>query len=339
MGKYDKILIFELNWMGDILFSFPFLRAIRKACPRAHMACVAVPRYAGLLARNPWIDLVHVLSDERSVASFGEKISFTAMIRKEGFDACFFLKPSRTKAIMAALAGIPERIGFGGKDTLLTKTVDVPDGIVHRADQILSLARALGVTQADEKYEYFFSREDIERADEVLKECGGGRRRIVAVNPGGNWPPKRWPEENFKLLIKRVMQKFDDIEVMITGADKDRALAHGIVKSISDARCYTVAGKTGINELAALFARSVLVVSADSGPLHLASATGVPTIGLFGPTSPEMTGPRGRGKNIVIHKNVGCEIPCYVAECKKSFACMEAISVDDVFSEAERMLS
>ena len=339
MGKYECILIFELNWLGDILFSFPFLRAVRKACPEAYITCVVVPRYAELLIHNPWINFVHALSDDRRLSSFGEKISFVNMIRKEKYDACFFLKPSRTKAIMAAMAGIPERIGLGGKDTLLTKIADIPEGAVHRADQILALAGALGVTQADGTYEYFLGHEDTEKADDVLRMSGGGKGRIVAINPGGNWLPKRWPEENFTELVKRLLARFEDVEIMVTGASKDIEIAAGIVKTISDPRCYTVAGKTGINELAALFAESELVISADSGPLHLASATGVSVIGLFGPTSPAITGPRGRGTNVVIHKSAGCSIPCYVEECGKDYACMRDIIVDDVFQEAERILS
>ena len=339
MGSYERILIFELNWMGDILFSFPFLRALRKAFPGAYLACVVVPRYTELLFHNPWVNYVHALSDDRSMLSFGEKISFVSMIRKEKYDACFFLKPSRTKALIASMAGIPERIGFAGKNASLTQTVEVPGGNAHRADQILALASSVDITQADGTYEYHLSDEDAARAGDIIRKCGGGTRRIVAVNPGGNWLPKRWPEENFRGLIKRLLAGFGDIEIMVTGSAKDTALAGRIVSGISDERCYTVAGKTGINQLAALFKESVLVISADSGPLHLASAAGAATIGIFGPTSPEITGQRGRGLNVVMHKDTGCVIPCYVEECGKEYACMRNISVDDVFRQAERVLS
>lgn len=339
MTRHERILIFELNWMGDILFSFPFIRSLKKAFPGAYLACVVVPRYADLLSHAPWVDKVHTLSDDRSLFSLGEKISFASMIRKEKYDTCFFLKPSRTKALVASLAGIPERIGFSGKNASLTKTVEIPGGNTHRADQILALASAVDVMPADGKYEYHFSDEDHEKAGQVLIKSGGGTRRVVAVNPGGNWLAKRWPEQQFKGLIKRLLARFQDIEIMVTGSTKDITLARRIVSDVSDQRCYTVAGKTGINELAALFSESALVVSADSGPLHLASATGASTIGIFGPTSPEITGQRGRGLNVVIHKDTGCVIPCYVEECEKEYVCMREISADDVFRQAERMLS
>ncbi|MFH1552774.1 MAG: glycosyltransferase family 9 protein [Candidatus Omnitrophota bacterium] len=336
--KPERILIFELNWMGDILFSFPFIRAVRKTFPEAYIACTVVPRYVDLLANNPWINYVHALSDSNSILSIIEKLEFIGMIRKEEYDTCFMLKPSRVKTVMAVLSRIPERIGFAGKNAPLTKEVQLPMDHVHRADQILSLASAVGVEKADGTYEYFVSEEDEERADTALREAGGGVLRTVAINPGGNWPAKRWPTENFVKLAKMLLERFGDIEVMVSGAEKDIELTREIVAEVGSDRCYTVAGKTGLNELAVLFKESDIVISADSGPLHLASAIGVTTVGLFGPTSYKITGPRGRGKNIVIYKDVGCEVPCYIKECDKDYACMKAITPDEVFKAAEKVL-
>jgi lipopolysaccharide heptosyltransferase II len=337
-ARSKRILIFELNWMGDILFSFPFLRAIRKAFPDAYIECVVVPRYVDLLINNPWINDVHVLSDDNKLSSIREKIAFVRMIGKEKYDTCFFLKPSRIKAVMAILSGIPERIGFAEKDAPLTSKVEMPAGQLHRADQILALAGAVGVTEADGTYEYFISEEDEERASVLLREAGGGIRRMVAINPGGNWEAKRWPAKNFIRLTKGILNRFDDVEIMISGSKHDTKLAHDMVSKIGDNRCYTLAGKTGLNELASLFKRCALVISADSGPLHLASATGVTTIGLFGPTSYKITGPRGKGENIIIYRDVSCEVPCYVKACNRDHMCMKSITVDEVFNAAKSVL-
>lgn len=334
----EKILIFELNWLGDILFSFPLLRAIRNEFPQAYISCIVVPRYAGLLAHNPWISDTHILSDDNGIGTIGEKLSFTRMIKKEKYDTCFFLKPSSTKTAMAFLAGIPERIGFSGKAAPLTLEVEMPDGGTHRADQLLALAAAMGIKEADGTYEYFIDEEYMDKADELLHKEGRGVNRIVALNTGGNWGPKKWPAENFTKLAKMLLEKFDDIEIMIPGSAKDLRAAQGIVAEVGAGRCYTLAGRTDLNELAALFKKASLVVSADSGPLHLASATGVPTIGLFGPTSHKMTGPRGRGKNIVIQSDVPCKVPCYVEKCDMDNVCMKSITPERVLAEAERVL-
>lgn len=339
MKKPERILIFELNWMGDILFSFPFIRALRKSLPEAYITCVVPPRYFSLLIHNPWVNYVHVLRDTNSFLSIGEKIAFVNMIKKEKYDTCFLLKPSKTKALMASMAGIPERIGFSGKKYSITREIDSPINDVHRADHVLALAAVLGSEKIDGTYEYFFSREDEERADAVLHKERAGARRMVAINPGGNWEAKRWPSERFVELARRLLDEFENIEIMITGAEKDLNLIKKMMGKIDSKRCYTTAGKTGLNELAALFKQCDLVISADSGPLHLASANGVTTIGLFGPTAKHITGPRGRGQNIVISKGVDCQVPCYEKECGRDYECMKGITVDEVFLTAKKILS
>jgi len=325
--------------MGDILFSHPFLRAIRKAYPEAYIACVVVPEYADLLTNNPWINEVHVLSDNNKISSLREKISFTRIIKGGEYDTCFFLKPSNTKSIIAAFAGIKERIGFVGKNGTLTKAVEIPKGKRHRADIILSLAGAVGVTEADGTYEYVVSDIDKAHADAILHKKKAGVRYIIGINPGSNWEAKKWLSNNFVRVARKLLLRFDDIEIMITGAEKDSKLAKKMVEDIDSDRCYSVAGETGLKELAELFRRCILVISADSGPLHLASAVKTTTIGLFGPTSHEITGTIGKGKNIIIQNKIDCKIPCYEKECKKKYVCMGSITVEKVFDVAEKVLS
>ncbi len=337
--KPEKILIFELNWLGDILFSFPLLRALRSEFPQAYISCAVVPRYAGLLAHNQWISDTHILSDDNRIGTIGEKLSFTRMIAKERYDICLFLKPSSTKTVMAFLAGIHERIGFVGKKSPLTTEVEMPRGETHRADQLLALAAAMGIKTADGTYEYFIDEEYIDKADDLFHKEGRGVNRIVALNAGGNWGPKRWPAGNFVKLAKMLLERFEDIEIMLPGSSKDLRLTQQIVSEVGAERCYTFAGRTDLNELAAFFKRASLVVSADSGPLHLASATGASTIGLFGPTSHKMTGPRGRGRNIIIQSDIPCRIPCYVERCAMDHECMRSITPERVFAEAERVLA
>jgi lipopolysaccharide heptosyltransferase II len=334
-----NILVFELNWLGDIIFSLPFLRALRKNFPEARIVCAVVPRYAGLLVNDPWIDGIIHLSDNNRITGLPERISFVRRIRAESYDTAFFLKPSRTKTAMAVSAGIRERIGFPGKGASITREVEAPGMGVHRVDHILALATAFGVHDADRRYEYFVTDADIGCMEALLVAAGGGKRRVVALNPGGNWDAKRWPPERFGQLALKLIERFEDIEVVVTGAPKDRVIAAGIARRASSDRCYSVAGKTGLNELAALFKKSALVVSADSGPLHLAAASGSLTIALFGPTSEAVTGPRGKEESVVIKGEAACEIPCYADVCKKDFICMKSIRTDEVFREAERMLA
>ncbi|MFH1878855.1 MAG: lipopolysaccharide heptosyltransferase II [Candidatus Omnitrophota bacterium] len=335
IARPGRILVYELNWLGDILFSFPLLRTLRNSFPGAHISCAVVPRYKELLANVPWVDSVYTLSDRTGIFSVFEKTVFIRKLQKDRFDMCFLLKPSRTKTLMAAMAGIPVRIGFEGKNAPLTEQVEMPEEKLHRAEQILTLAVPAGISRAESHYEYFVKDEDVKKTDKLLSSMGAGNRRIVALNPGGNWGSKRWPAENFVKLARMLLERFPDVEIMVTGAGKDLSLASAIASRAGSDRCYSMAGKTGLNELAALLKKSALMISADSGPLHLASAVGATTIAIFGPTSWKITGPRGTGKSIILSKKVSCEIPCYEAVCGKDYECMRLITAEEVFKAAE----
>lgn len=335
----QKILIFELNWLGDILFSFPFIRALRKSFPGAYISCAVVPRYAELLAYNPWVSDIHVLSDDNDIRTLGEKLAFINIIRKEKYDTCFLLKPSSTKAMMALLSGIPTRVGFSGKKSSLTVEVDLPKEKIHRIDQLLALASAIGIKEADGAYEYFVTEEYEEKMVALLLKEGRGAHRMVVLNPGGNWGPKRWTSDNFIRLGKMLLERFEDVEIMVSGAAKDLGICQHIASGIGPERCYTLAGRTGLNDLAALFKKASLVVSGDSGPMHLASAVGAPVVALYGPTDHRLAGPRGKGLNIVIQSKIRCEVPCYAEKCDLDYECMSLITPTQVFDEAEKILS
>jgi lipopolysaccharide heptosyltransferase II len=337
--QMKNILIFQLNWLGDILFSTPSIRAIKKAFPEARITCAVVPRYAELLKGNPNVDAVIELTDRRGVCSFFEKLNFLLNIYRQGFDACFLLKPSGTKAMLARIAGIPYRIGFSGKRDALTHRVDLPEGHIHRADQLTMLCKPAGVRALDGEYEYFISEEAKVKAIELLESTGGVPDHMIIINPGGNWDAKRWPKEKFIQLAEKMLSSYPDIEIVVTGAVKDIALGKEIIKVVNSDRCRTLAGETDIATLAALFIRSTVVISADSGPLHLASASGARTIGLFGPTLETITGPRGSGENIVIRNNsIQCELPCYEVDCSKGYECMDLIAVDQVVKAIEKIV-
>ncbi len=335
-----KILVFELNWMGDILFSFPFLRALRARFPGSYISSVVVPRYSHLLFQNKWINEVHVLTDRRGMMSYPEKVRFTRMLMRENYDMAFFLKTSRTKVFMAKAAGITRRVGFSGKNAALTDIVENKENAVHRSDHISSLLSPFDVQVIDGTYECKVSQEQKDQAQKLIRGAKGGSRSMVVLNPGGNWNAKRWPKENFIELGQRLLSEFSFLEIAVTGSRKDVRLAQEIVRELDEARSYSLAGKTDLSGLAAVFAKSVLVVSADSGPLHLASCVGTPTVGVFGPTSPEITGPRGKGTDIVIscRKEITCKVPCYESECHKDHECMRKIKPERVFAACRKAI-
>ena len=157
---------------------------------------------------------------------------------------------------------------------------------------------------------------------------------LVAINPGGNWKPKRWPKENFARLADELVKRFD-AKIIITGSRTDLRLAQDIA-SMMEAKPIITCGKTSLKELACIFRKVDIVVANDSGPMHIGVSMKAKTIALFGPTSPEITGPIGKGLYVVLHKKVDCEIPCYDLSCI-NYRCMKAITVEEVIEAVEKL--
>jgi len=175
------------------------------------------------------------------------------------------------------------------------------------------------------------------RVGEILKQQGVDLKQpIVIINPGGNWNLKRWPKERFAQLITFLLEHWD-VQVVLSGAKKDVPLIKEI-DHLCEGGAVLLAGKTGLCELVALMGKATLVISADSGPLHIANGVGTPVVALFGPTRPEITGPRGSGRVVLLQKDVGCNSEaCYVLDCPDNL-CMKAVTVDDVCAAVDTVL-
>lgn len=336
--NFNRILIINVNWVGDVLFSTPFIRTLRSYFPESYIAVAVVPRCEEVLKLNPDIDKI-IKFDERSVhKGIAGKLKLVSLLKKENFDVCFLLHRSFTRALIALLSGIPNRIGYFTRKRalLLTKNI-MPKGDIHKVEYFLDILRAIGLKPQDNDYRFFISDEDRTYVNTLLTSEGVdiNNDRIFVLNPGGNWDLKRWPKENFAQLIDSINTWFKDVKTIITGAVKDLKLAEDI-KRLTKSRPINFAGKTTLKQLAALFEKSKLVISNDSGPMHVAVALSIPTIALFGPTSPRLTGPYGKGRFLVLSKDIGCKIPCYKLKCRDN-KCMKAIGVDDVLKAIKEL--
>ncbi|MEE8360218.1 MAG: glycosyltransferase family 9 protein, partial [Candidatus Omnitrophota bacterium] len=185
----------------------------------------------------------------------------------------------------------------------------------------------------------FFVRDKERReVEDFLKKRGiSSDDTLIVLNPGGNWPPKRWPKESFAEVADRLSSELN-AKVVITGAPSDMGLAHDIM-ALTKTRLVSAAGKTTLKSLGAVMERADLVISSDSGPMHLALGVKSKVIALFGPTSDTITGPYGRQKGFfVIKKDIDCAVPCYDFTCN-DHRCMKAITVNEVVEKAKEMLS
>ena len=326
-----NILVVNINWLGDAVFSTPVFKALKSHYPQARIVCLAVPRVAEVLKFCPFIDEIMVYDEKGRDRSPGAKVGMIARLRSRRFEAAFFLHRSMSRALLVFLAGVPVRVGYANPKQrwLLTRAVEEKLTTEHRSDRYLRVVESHGVPVKDRTCELRCDPGDAEAACRFLESSGYKRMDPFAVlNVGGNWDLKRWPPQRFSELIRRVRRDWQ-LRVVISGGPGDRALAEGIVRDSGEEALVT-AGAMTLGQSLALFEMAKVVVSCDSGPLHLAGSVGTPVLGIFGPTRPEVTGPRGIGRSLVLFKDVGCnKAPCYYLECSNN-VCMRAVTVDNV---------
>jgi len=335
----SRILIVNVNWIGDVLFSTPFIRALRKGYPDSFIACMVPPRCREILKLNPNLNEVVVYDEKVTHGSIAGKLKFISNLKKKKFDTVILLHRSFTKALMAYLIGAKKRIGYhtAKRGFLLTMAIEPPKGDVHKVDYFLNIAERIGLKKLGREYELFIDDSDREYVKELLVKNGIEKNdSFIVINPGGNWGQKRWPKENFALLIERLIKELN-AKVVISGAKKDIHLAEEIRSLVKSGDFSILCGKTTLRQLAALLERSSAVISNDTGPTHIAASMKTPLVALFGPTSQHITGPVGKGKISVISKVDKCAVPCYNMACTDN-RCMALIGVDEVMAKVKAIL-
>lgn len=333
-----NIAIVLKNWLGDVVFTTPAIRVIRNHFPAARIICIAPARCAEVIRGNPYVDEVIIFDERDSHSGFISKIKFILQLRKLKLDQAYLFHRSFTRALLIWLSGARKRIGYAtkGRGFLLTDPISEPAAKLHSVDFNLELVRRSGLNvTTDAVYEFQIQKESLQKAKELVSMAGLGSFRLVAINPGANWPPKRWPLGQFKELAKELIKEYP-VGVVITGSQNDQAAGDEIVNFVKDHRVVSFCGRTSLSELAALFSLCSLVISSDSGPLHIAGGAGANVLAIFGPTDPALTGPRGRGRNIVIHHVPDGETVPFYGKFFPKKGWMEHITVDEILSTIKR---
>jgi ADP-heptose:LPS heptosyltransferase len=188
----------------------------------------------------------------------------------------------------------------------------------------------------DERLEFYCSKESRKRAGELLsKERNLQDHPLVLINPGSDWPSKRWPIDRYAELVERLAKSFPHIEFGIIGTQGERELAY-FIKERCGERVFILTGKTPIEVLPAIMERACLVITNDSGPAHVARAVGVPVAILAGPSAPGYLTIKGRGESVLMQHLVSCS-PCLKVSCDR-MDCWNVLSVDEVLTVTSKML-
>jgi lipopolysaccharide heptosyltransferase I len=329
-----KILLVRLGALGDIVHGLPVAAALRARRADARIDWLVDASHAALL------DLVPVIS--RRVVVRGRNlpalVRAAAWLRRERYDVAIDLQGLVKSALLARLSGAARVIGFDAAHAreraaaaLYTERCD-PGSAAHVIDWNLALLGRLGMS--DRSRSFPLSVPASSAAEPVLERAARERRAGFAlVNPGAAWPNKRWPPERFGETAAWMAEAHDLLPVVVWGPG-ERDLAGRVAASAGGAAMQ--APPTGVGDLLALARQARLLVSGDTGPLHLAAAVGTPVVALFGPTSPERNGPWNPA-DLTLSRHGACECR-YKRRCRRVRPCIEEIPVEAVREAIDRRL-
>lgn len=318
-----RILMLNLSHIGDILFTTPVIRAIKSRFPTSQIACVVSEGMADVLKHDPLVN--ELILREKGVAGL---VSLIPRLRQFRPDTCLVFSSNSLGLSMAAwLSGARVRVGFDetGMSQFLTHRVHW-DPDAHRVDTYLGLATVLGAEIDSPKIKMHVVEEDREFASELLRSFGLGDSPIVALNPSATVVVNRWFPDRFGDLAKRL--KGEGFDVVVLGASTDRDLVDEVMRAAGDS-AVDLCGKTKIGELAAVIERCSVVVSNDTGPMHVAVAVGTPVVAIFGAADPSVTGPYDPSSK-VLWERAHCA-PCWGVRPCEGLECMQMIGVDTAF--------
>jgi heptosyltransferase-2 len=338
-----KILVRATNWIGDAVMSIPALEALRASLPSAEIVLLAKPWVSELYWHHPAVNRLIIYDAEGEHKGPRGFWRLAKALRAEEFEAAVLFQNAFHAAWLAWCARIPVRIGYArdGRDGLLTDPIEAPSPSAygHQAYYYLHLLLRAGMIEKPAPIqEVRLVLSDAERkwAAKRLESIGlRGPRFLVGLNPGASFgPAKRWGLERYADLANRMVSALH-ADVLIFGTQQERPLAEAIAAEMKH-KPTVLAGETKLRQLLALLAQCRLVVSNDSGPMHLAAALGRPLVAVFGSTDERATGPLGPRVRVVRHQ-VDCS-PCGLRECPIDFRCMTGVSVDDVYRAALEMV-
>ncbi len=340
-----KILIVRLSALGDIVHALPVLAAIRKAHPDAIVDWLVEESYASILSFASGLHRRVIVRAARSFemsdsVSFGGAPGYlqaVSYLRAQRYDAALDLQGLIKSAVWARASGARRVIGFSRTHLrepqaawLYSETV-TPKDAPHVIHKNLSVLSALDIPSAaiDIPLVPHASSDTIEAVD-----LAGGSRSYVVINPGAAWPNKRWPPDRFGALAAALRER-TGLRSLVTWGPSERALAESVVAASSGAA--SAAPSTTVSDLAVVMRNAALVISGDTGPLHIAAAMGTPLVGLYGPTWPARNGP-WHPDDVVISRADACKCH-HKRECLIGSPCINDISLDDVIDACVQRLA
>lgn len=331
MPDYRHILFIKPSSLGDIVHAMPTLVALRRAFPSAKVDWLVKRQWAGLVERIEGVD--RVWSVEPGLKGWMSRVPD---LRAAQFDLAVDLQGLFRSAAMGWLSGARSRIGFAnareGAAWWYNLRVAVPTSDMHAVDRYLLVAKSIiEEDPGSAEFRFRIPQSDHNQVDRLLERAGiTAGMKWVAMNVSARWPTKRWPARSFASLSDRIVENGIGPVVFLGGPDDRSDVV--IVRNMMKTNSIDLSGLLPVELLPAFLERAAMLVTNDSGPMHIAAAVGTPVVSMFGPTSPVRTGPYGSGHTVLTHP-VPCG-PCFSRTCRNaiSLECLERISPEQVLA-------
>jgi lipopolysaccharide heptosyltransferase II len=331
-----RVLVREVNWLGDLVMSLPALRAVRRHFPNSYLAVLVREQLAGFFDGCEWIDEVVRYQRDGGLRSLASTRHIVREIRSRRFDLAILFPNSFSSALWVALAGVRRRAGYAtdARGLLLTEKA-TPDAAAARGHQVnywLGLVKATVGAQGDAAdCALVAAPANRERMAAMLAtRRGNSGARLIAIAPAAAYgPAKEWPPEHYATLIGLLAARANTQCILVgTPAERERCER---IAALSRGGAIVAAGETEIGDLIALLSLCDGFVGNDSGPMHLAGALGLPTVAIFGSTDPGRTGPLGPRVR-VIYQPPACS-PCLDRSCRFGhYECLTRITPQAAFA-------
>jgi heptosyltransferase-3 len=326
-----RILVIKLRAIGDVLLSTIVLKNLRHHFLDAQIDFLTEPASREVLEGNTAVDNVVVFDRANDGA-----VTFLWGLRTRHYDLVIDLFGNPRTALMTYLSGARYRVGyeFRGRRYAYNILVRPRGGEVHNTEFNLDALRAIGIEIVAHEIPFSISKGEEDYAEDFVRQNRLNGELVVALNPNGSWYTKRWGLEKFAMLGDQLVEQ-DKAKVLLLwgpGELEDARRIQGMMRFPA-----IISPKTSLKQLGALLKWCSLLVSNDAGPMHLGAILGVPTLGIYGPTSPHLQGPVGNKASWVRLEGLEC-LGCNLTACAIGHLCMQHLSVDAVMEAVRRML-
>lgn len=329
-----RILIRSTNWIGDVVMSLPAIENIRLLFPDSEITVLAKPWVIPLYEFHPSIDKIMVYKDDKGFWGYSKSLlSCIKEIRKREFNMAILLQNAFEAGILAFLGGVKIRIGYDtdGRGFLLTHPVKRKKDIVkkHQTEYYLELLKGMRWLVKNSSPKLYISEERRMKAKEFLskRDFNGF---ILGVAPGAAYgPAKRWPEEHFAQVSNMAIREWG-AKIIIFGSEAD-SISGKRVEELVKGPCINLCGKTSLGDAMAMIDSCNMMISNDSGLMHVSYALDVLVVAIFGSTDPELTGPSPKS-SIIVRSSIDCS-PCFKPTCKRDYECLKNITPDEVWNK------